>query len=178
MEPVAREQMSALYYPLVYGWCLRAGLQPNDAVDVAQEVFQAVASAISGFVRQGEGSFRGWIAGITRHKLQDHWRGQGKEPRGEGGTAAQQRLAELPDPNGLATADSTPTGGLTRLVRNAAEARAEFEDRTWRAFWCCTVDGRMPADVAAELGMSVNSVYLAKSRVLRRMRELLGELDP
>ena len=89
------------------------------------------------------------------------------------------RLAELPeeepptDPS-LAAADgkSSPFYGALELVR------AEFEDRTWQAFWRVTVEEKTTADVAEALGISVNAVRLAKSRVLRRLRtELEGLID-
>jgi RNA polymerase sigma-70 factor (ECF subfamily) len=63
------------------------------------------------------------------------------------------------------------------VVRRAAELiRVEFAEATWQAFWHCVVDGRRPAEVAAELGLTVGAVWTAKCRVLKRLREEFGGL--
>lgn len=164
-----------LFGPLVYQWCRRQGLQSADAADVGQEVFRTVAAKIGSFHRDRPGdTFRGWLWTITRSKAVDHWRQQG-EPRGQGGTGAQQCLAEVPEqePEPFSGRGERPNS----LSRRALQlVQAEFEDTTWRAFWMVVVDRRSPAEAASELGLSVNAVYLAKSRVLRRLREELGEL--
>lgn len=179
MEPDAWDQMAAIYYPLVYGWCVRSRLQPSDAADVAQDVFRAVAGGIRNFVpAPPAGTFRGWLAGITRHKLQDHWRQQQRQAQPEGGSDAQRRLAELPAGEPDVIQEPASAGEVARLVRQAAESiRAEVEERTWQAFWRATVEGHSAAEIAAALGMSTNAVYVAKSRVLRRLREQLGDLE-
>jgi RNA polymerase sigma-70 factor (ECF subfamily) len=81
-------------------------------------------------------------------------------------------------PKAVETSESTFTDEVNSLIyRRALDlVRAEFENRTWEAFWNTTVDGRPPRDVAADLGMTVLAVYKAKSRVLRRLRQELGGL--
>jgi RNA polymerase sigma-70 factor (ECF subfamily) len=182
----AWRRLVRLYSPVVFGWCRQRGLQSEDAADVLQEVFQAVFQHIADFRRERPGdSFRGWLWTITQNKLHDHFCRRGAQPQAAGGTDAQQRLAELPaepaeDSSGVVDASSGAAAGLSGMgpvLRSAVEQiRAEFEDRTWLAFWQSTVDRRLPADVAADLGMSVNAVYKARSRVLRRLREELVDL--
>jgi RNA polymerase sigma-70 factor (ECF subfamily) len=169
--------MAELYFPLVYRWCVRSGLPEADIPDAVQEVFRAVADGVAAFRRDRPGdTFRGWLRGITRHKIQDYWRHQSPEARAEGGTVAQQRLAELADPN-AADSSGIDLPEAARLVRQALESvQAEFEPATWQAFWRVTVEGHGPADVAADLGLTVNAVYKAKCRVLRRAREALGDV--
>jgi RNA polymerase sigma-70 factor, ECF subfamily len=160
-----------LYGPTVEGWCRRAGLPAEDADDIRQEVFRAVARGIAAFRRdRPDGSFRGWLYAITRRRLLDHWRRAGRQPRAAGGTDAQDRLLELPaeEPPGSQDAAAAARSVYLRCVELV---RAEFEGRTWEAFWRATVDGRPPAEVAAELGMTPGAVYIAKSRVLKRLRE-------
>jgi RNA polymerase sigma factor (sigma-70 family) len=71
----AWRRLTELYGPTVYGWCRRAGLSPDDAADVGQEVFRAVVTAVDGFRRDQPGdSFRGWLCTITQNKIRDHWR--------------------------------------------------------------------------------------------------------
>ena len=83
----------------------------------------------------------------------------------------------LPGVEQLPVAESVPSGGFGLYRRAVEQVRAEFETRTWDAFWQVVVDDRAPAVVAAALGLSVNAVYLARSRVLRRLREALGEAN-
>lgn len=168
--------MVDLYYPLVYGWCRRRVLQVEDAADVVQEIFGAVARGLPGFRRAREGdTFRGWMRGIARHRLQDYWRLQAAGDRPAGGSDAAHRLAEVPDPF-LDEPDESP-GPTALLVRRGLELiRPEFGEPVWQAFWRASVDGQDPADIAADLGVSRNAVYKAKSRVLARLREVLGDL--
>lgn len=122
-------------------------------------------------------TFRGWLWTITRNQLRDHWRRRRRQPQASGGTTAQERLAALPADAPLDSGSGSSSTGPGSLYRRAVDLlRDEFEERTWRAFWCVAVDGRLPADVAEELGVSLNAVYLAKSRVLRRLREEFGDL--
>jgi RNA polymerase sigma-70 factor (ECF subfamily) len=173
-DPQAWRQLADLYGPLVYGWCRNRGLQSADADDVLQEVFLTVASRIADFRRDREGdTFRGWLAGITRNKIGDWLRHRHKGETATGGTDAHQLLLEAP---AVEPASWPAPGEPGDLYRRALEViRTEFTERTWQAFWKVVVEDRLPADVAADLGMSRNAVYLARSHVLRRLREMLGE---
>lgn len=173
-EPDAWDRFVSLFGPLVYGWCRRAGLQGEDSQDVGQEVFQAVARTIGRFRRERPGdTFRGWLWTITRSKINDHWRRRQQEPAGLGGTTAQRRIAQIPDE----AEEPTDSSAETSLGHRALDLlREEFNETTWRAFWRLVVGRRSAAEVAEELGISRNAVYLAKSRVLRRLREDYGDL--
>lgn len=172
----AWRRLNLLFEPTVRQWCLRAGLQADDAADVAQEVFQAVAAGVDRFRRAQPGdSFRGWICGITQHKIRDYRRRRNKTPDAAGGTEAQLRLADLATDR-LAS-ESHSAGDAHGLFRRALELiRAQCEDRTWQAFWRLTVDELTAAEVARELDMSTAAVYVAKSRVLNRLRVELGDV--
>ncbi len=171
-DPAAWVHLADLYGPLVYSWCRRRGLNENDAADVVQEVFRAVATNIQNYVHGPGSNFRGWLWTITRSKLMDHFRRQERQPPAPGGTDAQKVLAEIPE--ALDESDAACTTG--NLVRRALEAiRSDFKEPTWQAFWRVAMDGQSPADVARDLQMSINYVYVARSRVLRRLRDELGE---
>jgi RNA polymerase sigma-70 factor (ECF subfamily) len=169
----AWRQLAGLYGPLVYQWCRAKGLQSKDAEDILQEVFLTVARRIGDFRHeQPEDTFRGWLWTITRNKLGDWLRKQQTQPTALGGTEAQQKLADVPEETPAAAIEPGDVGNVCRVALD--RIRSEFEPRTWQAFWQTVIDERDPADVARDLGLSRNAVYIARSRVLRRAREVLG----
>jgi RNA polymerase sigma-70 factor (ECF subfamily) len=170
--------MVQLYTPLVCYWCARGGVRGADAEDVAQEVFQAAASSMAGFHRDRPGdSFRGWLRGITRNMVLQHFRRNDRHPRAAGGTDALLQLQGIAESDNDAGDGTDPTEELDGLRRRALElVRSEFAERTWQAFWKTVVEGRAPADIAAEMGVSPTAVRMAKSRVLHRLKEAFGDL--
>lgn len=177
-EPEAWDRLVSLYAPLVFHWCRSWGLREQDAADIFQDVFQAVAVHIGGFRKEREGdTFRGWLRTITRNKVHDYFRRRGREPEGVGGSEAQAQLAELPAPEASEASSLTEEKGERGLVARALElVRPEFTERTWQAFWRTAIEGRSAPEVADELSMSAGAVRVAKSRVLQRLREELGDL--
>jgi RNA polymerase sigma-70 factor (ECF subfamily) len=169
----------SLYVPLVYHWCRRAGLQAADAADIGQEVFRAVARKLGDFRLDCAGdSFRGWLWTITRNKLCDFARSRATVEQAQGGSDAQNRLHQIPEEDAEEDPAQRPEADALLYRRAVDLLQGEFEERTWRAFWEVAIEGRPPAEVAAELGLSVNAVYLAKSRILRRFREEFAGLVP
>lgn len=171
-EP-AWQRLVLLYGPLVRYWCQQAGVAEADREDVAQEVFVAVGAGVADFQRQGVGSFRAWIRGITRHKVLDQFRKRQRAPASAGGTDALQQLQEIPDPATPAD-DAAETTGLYRRAIDLI--RSEFEERSFQAFWQAAVEGQPTDLVASQLGMSPVAVRIAKSRILARLREEVGDL--
>jgi RNA polymerase sigma-70 factor (ECF subfamily) len=167
-----------LYTPLLKYWCARWGVVDDDAEDVIQEVFQAVTTGLGTFRRERpEDTFRGWLHAITRNKLLQHLRAAGRQPRAAGGTDALLRLQELADGTAAVADEDDPPGELHALYRRALDlVRGDFEERSWRMFWLTAVEGRTPAEVAAELGTTSGAVRKAKSRVLHRLKEEMGDL--
>ncbi|MBN9119805.1 MAG: RNA polymerase sigma factor [Planctomycetes bacterium] len=163
-----------LYGPLVDRWCAHKGVYGPDAEDVRQEVFRAVAANLSAFRRDRAGdTFRGWLRAITRHKLLDHFRARSARPEAQGGTDAHHELQNLAEPN----LPEDTEEDLGALYRRALElVRSEFEVQTWQAFWRAAVEGHAPADIAADLGVTPAAVRKAKSRVLLRLRQELGDV--
>ena len=97
-DPKAWKRLVALYGPLVYDWCRQSGLHGEDAADIGQEVFGSVAAKVAEFRRDRPGdSFRGWLWTITRNKIRDPFRQQQGRAQAQGGTDAQQRLAQIAD---------------------------------------------------------------------------------
>ncbi|WP_337175061.1 sigma-70 family RNA polymerase sigma factor [Paludisphaera sp.] len=179
LESVRRREGDAwrrlldLYTPLLRHWIRRWGVRPEDMDDVTQDVFQAVATSLDGFRRERErDSFRGWLHGVARHKALAHLRKSG----GSGPVAAGLHEAAMKAAAPDEPPDDEERSLLSDLYRDALEAaRAEFEERTWHAFWLSAVEGRAPAAIAQELGVSPAAVRQSKSRVLRRLKDLIGE---
>jgi RNA polymerase sigma-70 factor (ECF subfamily) len=163
-----------LYAPLVERWCGHWGLRGADADDVRQEVFQAVAAGLDTFRRERSGdTFRGWLRVITRNKLIDHSRRRQRQPEAHGGSDAHRQLQQVAEPQ--LPEDSQED--LSGLYHRALElVRGEFEARTWEAFWRSAVEGQAPALIAADLGVTPAAVRKAKSRVLLRLRQEVGDL--
>jgi RNA polymerase sigma-70 factor (ECF subfamily) len=172
-DPAAWERFVELYSPLVAYWCRQSGLQDADMADVRQEVFLAVNRKVAVFRRQSKtGAFRAWLRVITRNKICDHGRRRVEEPRGQGSSDWQARLLEAPQPESDDCAADASHAEERLLYRRALDIlRQDFEERTWQAFWKVVIDEQAPTEVAQSLAISVNTVYLAKSRVLARLRE-------
>jgi RNA polymerase sigma-70 factor (ECF subfamily) len=158
-----------LYAPLVYRQARRSGWQDADAADLTQEVFRAVAAAIGKFQYDaGRGEFRGWLYRITQNKHRDA--AQGRPCVGTGDTAVQNLLHEQP----AAADENWDRDFRERLLTWAYDqVRQRCEPATWQAFWLTAVEGAGGEAAAAQLGLSLGAVYVAKSRVLVRLREVL-----
>jgi RNA polymerase sigma-70 factor (ECF subfamily) len=175
LEPEAWQRLCAIYGPLVYRWARVAGLQDADAADVGQEVFRTVAARIESFEqRDGDGSFRGWLRTITRHKLGDWLRKRaGRPATGGDDVHSWNQIPEVLPGN-----DPTEAGlDADRLLlhRTLQTLCGEFESSTWRAFWMATVEDRPIDLIAEELGLTRGAVRQAKYRVLRRLRVEITE---
>lgn len=177
-DPEAWQRLLNTYGPLVYHWCERTGLNAADSSDVMQNVFLAVSNSIQRFEKTRESdSFRGWLWTITRNKVRDFCRKQARQVAdAAGGTNAYAELAAVSEQLSDDSMTVTSPREFSGLLHRAMDmVKAEFEDRTWNAFWRSAVENEPTAEIAAHLGITANSVRQAKSRVLRRLREELGE---
>lgn len=175
-EPQAWQRFVRIYGPVLFLWCRKAGLSRHDAADIVQNTFAAVAGHIAEFRRRRpDDSFRGWLWTITQNKIRDHFRQLKGTAQARGGTTAQLMLAEVPESDMDSSTSSEDEVGL--IQQGVVEAiRAEFEDRTWKAFWQLAIEGRTAAEIAIELGMTKRAVRQAKYRVLCRLREEMADL--
>ena len=174
-DEVAWRRFVQLYSPLVYSWAKRSGLRNQDAADVLQDVFHAVAKSLSQFRVDVSGSFRGWLWVIPRNKIHDFHRERIAVP--VGGSEMRERIENIPEhePESWSVADDCSPANL---VRRATELiRDDFEPKTWQAFWRLAVESQPARDIAESLGMNVDAVYQAKARVLKRLKEELRGLD-
>src|SRR5438105_4489789 len=154
-DAAAWDRLVTLYTPLVWHWCRKMDLPGQEIADVFQEVFQSVALHIRDFHRDRPGdTFRGWLRTITRNKVHDHFRVHRREPQAAGGSEAKAWWSRLPE----SSQRTEPLEGDERydhLFRQALDLiKAEFHERTWRAFWLVVVEGQSPQMVAEELNMN------------------------
>jgi RNA polymerase sigma-70 factor (ECF subfamily) len=175
-EQLAWGRLVELYSPLVYRWCRQWGLSGSDAADVGQDVLQSVWQALPAFEHSGRtGAFRRWLKTIAHNKTRDHWRRQAAEPAMHGGELPVDIAG--PTTDGLVEDRAAEDSERNWLYRRAVELlQTDFAESTWKAFWLVVIDGRPAHDVADELGVSLNAVYIAKSRVLSRLRAEFADL--
>jgi len=176
MDGAAWQRFVDLYGPLIYYWCRQSGISDEDSHDVVQQVFSKALSGIGGFRLDREGStFRGWLWTITRNTLNDFVRKRQNRGRGEGGTEAQQRAQQIPDLCEDPTTITSPSGP-SDLVRRAFDLiRGDFGATALKVFQLVVFEGYSSREAGRQVGMSADAVRQAKSRILRRLREELGE---
>lgn len=159
-----------LYTPLLLEWARRAGAQEADSTDLVQDVLLVLVNKLPAFNYDGTRSFRNWLRTVLLNRWRDVRRSRSAHPALDG-----QALDEVPARDD----EQDDREDRQRLVARALELiRGDFQPHVWRAFWEFFTSGRDAAAVAAELGVSVDVVYSAKCRVLRRLRqELAGLID-
>jgi RNA polymerase sigma-70 factor (ECF subfamily) len=166
------QRLVDLYTPLIRGWLRRHARLEQDVDDIVQEVLTVVVRKLPQFRREPRtGAFRRWLKNITVNCLRDFWRAGRSRPVATGDSDFGQMLDQLEDPNSDLSRlwdqehDHHVTHRLLELIR------PKFEATTWQAFQRVALDGIDADRVAAELGLSVNAVFIAKSRVLSRLRQ-------
>jgi RNA polymerase sigma-70 factor (ECF subfamily) len=161
----------AVYAPLIHAYGVRHGLQDADAADLAQEVLVSLIGASADLAYDSSrGAFRGWLFTIARNHLRKLVARRQRQAIGSGDTAVGEWLYAQPDRRtDEATVDAHQR--WQRFRRAADLVRGEFRDATWGAFWATAVEGRSAREVAGRLGMSEGAIYIAKSRVVARIRE-------
>lgn len=172
----AWEQFVDLYAPVVYGYARKHRLQDADAADLAQDVLRRVASRMGVFHYDPHcGSFRGWLFTIVRHRLYDFLTQRNQRCQASGDPAVQRLLDLRAAPSDEESAVWQREFRRSLFAWAADRVRPTVQDTTWQAFWQTAVEGQPPIDVAHQLGLSVAAVYLAKSRVIVRLRAEIRE---
>ncbi|MBS0205123.1 MAG: sigma-70 family RNA polymerase sigma factor [Planctomycetes bacterium] len=167
-----------IYEPLISRLIWRRGVQDADVAEVTQEVLLAVASAIHRWEADpARGSFRGWLATIARNLVVNFLIRQSRQPRASGDTEFNRWLEDQPAPDG----DVSALFDLERkrqTFRWASEQiREEFKESTWQSFWMTAVENRDVSEVAQILGVKPGVIYVSRSRVMKRLREMVEDVE-
>jgi RNA polymerase sigma factor (sigma-70 family) len=171
-ERDAWKDLTDLYRPLMLGWLARQGVPAGDLEDLSQEVLLSVVMHLPGFQHSGRrGAFRSWLRTIVCRRTADYWRGRDEASPACGGSGAVAALQQVADPDSELNRQWDEEHDRYVVQCLLALVDAEFEPLTLRAFRRLALDGASGVAVARELGISVGAAYVAKSRVLARIRQ-------
>jgi RNA polymerase sigma-70 factor (ECF subfamily) len=175
LDAAAWGQFVELYAPLVYGYARKQGLQDADAADLCQDVLAAVAGAVGRLNYDPDrGSFRNWLFTVVRNKLAN--RRAARVVSGTGDTATHRLLDQCPA-SASAECDWQAEWDRRLFAWACEQVRPNVTAATWQAFWRTAFEDQPGKRVAADLGMTVAAVYLARSRVLARLKELVRSVE-
>ena len=178
-DEAAWSEFSAVYEPVIYRMAQRRGMQDADAREIVQEVLMSVASAIDRFDVNAVGSFRGWLSRITRNATIDRLRQLTARHETIDASGVVRKLDEAAgneQNSGNQLQEEFEQDRRRQLFRWAAsQVRQRTGEINWMAFWKTSVDGRAVADVALELKISEGAVYVARCRILKRIREMVHD---
>lgn len=163
--------MLEIYQPLIAKWLGRFGARPSDLNDLSQSVLIIVVRKLPGFEHGGrKGAFRAWIKAITRNCLLEFWRDKKIHPVATGKSSFQASLNQLADEASEISQMWNREYDEHVLASVLKQIQCEFKPQTWAAFQQVALGGKKAKEVADELGISINSVFIAKSRVMTRLR--------
>lgn len=167
-DPLAWEQLVAVYTPKVEDWCRKQGLSDHDAADVSQEVFRAVARNLKSFKRtRPADTFVGWLWRIARNKIVDHWRNCNNQPKGKGEGPEDKFFENLPFDSETESAESETRTTIRALLEFARE---QFKDEQWQILIELNA-GKTAEEVAEAFGMQRANVYNIKARLMKKLRQ-------
>ncbi|HEX4071044.1 MAG TPA: sigma-70 family RNA polymerase sigma factor [Planctomycetaceae bacterium] len=170
----AWDEFVRLYQPVVYRLARRRGFQHADAEELVQEVMLAVARAAEGWVPDPQrGRFRTWLHRIARNLMVNFLTRRKHQVWGTGKSDVQQMLEAQSDAQSAVTQMFEVEYRRETFRWAASQVQREVKENTWRAFWLSTIDDLPAAEVARQLKISVGSVYIARSRVMARLRQLV-----
>lgn len=170
-DELAWQTLADIYTPLLLHWIRRYEVQASDADDLVQEVLTVAARELPNFSHSGRtGAFRAWLRTTLVHRVRDFWRNRKRRPVATGDSNWFRQLDELEDPNSAISQLWQQQHDEHVLRHLLKSSQSRFAPTTWQAFRQVVFEGAKPADVAATLGITVNAVLIAKSRVLTYLK--------
>lgn len=171
-DPASWKRLLQIYQPLIWGWLRQRSTPPQDAEDLTQEVLAVVVRELPRFEYNGRtGAFRAWLRAITANRLRSYWRSDRDK-----NMDVQNWADQLEDPDSELSQTWDQQHDRHVLTKLLEMMEQEFEPNTVAAFRKVTLDGMKPEQAAAELELTTVAVYIAKSRVLRRLRDVAAGL--
>jgi len=178
-DSAAWDRLFDLYQPWLVIWIKKYGVQDSDADDVAQEVLLTVSKGLKTFDHNGRiGAFRTWLRSILVNRLRNFWRTRDRKPEAQKDSEMDRRLSLLEDSSSEMSLLWNRQHDLHILHQLLNLVEPQFSKVSWKAFLRVAINGEPPAIVAREMDISLNAVFIAKSRVLKRLRhEATGLVD-
>lgn len=178
-NPDGWQRLCLLYQPLLVAWLKKYDVQSCDADDLTQEVLMSVCKSLNSFEHSGRpGAFRAWLKSILVNRLRNFWRTRNRKPQSPGGSSIEERLLQLEDPASQLSQLWDQQHDLFVMKRLLELTKRYFSAESWEVFVRVAVQGESAETVALERGVSLNSIFIAKSRILRRLRtEAAGLVD-
>jgi len=174
----AWQEFVRLYAPVIYGFVRKRGLQDADAADLMQEVLRSIMSAADRLEYDpARGTFRGWLFTVTRNKVFNFLESRRHRVLGSGDSRVQQRLEQHAFEGSDLANDWEADYQRTIAAQAMENVKSEFQPATWNAFLQTAVGGQSPSQVANNVGLSVGAVYVAKSRVIARLRQEIERMQ-
>ena len=165
--------MLDIYQPLIQNWLARFGAPNSDLNDLSQNVLAVVVRRLPEFEHQGQpGSFRAWMRNICRNCVLEFWRAKKIQPVATGKSSFQEELNQLADDTSELSRKWNQDYDQFVLNSLMSRIKSDFNQRTWKAFQLFAIDGLKASEVAKQMGISENSVFIAKSRVMSRLRSV------
>ena len=173
----AWEKFEQIYRPVIYRLARQRGMQDADAQDLSQQVLMAVASTVGRWKRNGESArFRHWLRRVARNAIINAL-SRGPQDRAVGGSSVQELLAEQPQSDDDTEMQIRLECRRELYLQAANSVRADVEPETWQAFELTVIDGQDIEMAENQLSKSAGAIYAARSRIMRRLREAVRELE-
>ena len=177
-DVVAWEEFVWIYGPVIFPMASRQGLQTADADNLVQEVFASVARSVSQWLeREDRGSFRAWLLRIARNQAVNMLTRRASRALGTDGEEAERLLAELPDRQDDLSNQFDNEYRREVFAWAADQVREVVSPVTWQAFWLTRVEGVSIEEAAGQLEISTGNIYIGRSRVMSRLRELVKQYE-
>ncbi len=173
----AWNEFAEIYSPVVYRVAMAKGFQAADAENIVQEVLLSVAKAITAWLQRADrGKFRAWLLRIASNEACDLMTARATRPLGTDGEQGQRLLAEVPDRGSLsALLELEHERAVFQWAAN--QVRGSIATQTWQAFWLTEVCGLPAHEVADSLATRVGNIYVARCRVMARIKELVTQYE-
>jgi RNA polymerase sigma-70 factor (ECF subfamily) len=166
------------YGPRIYQWCRGWRLQEADAENVTQEVLIKLYQKLRAFrYDRSQGSFRSWLKTVTHHAWQDYLDSQKRPGAKAIGGSSVQEVINATEAGACLLKLLEEAFDLELLEEAKARVRLQVSERDWQIFQDLALHQRTGAEVAAERGMSVAAVFMVRSRVQTKLKEMVQALD-